>query len=233
MRHFVIGDIHGAYQGLKQCLEKAAFDYENDRLICLGDVCDGWPETNQAIEELLKIKHLDFILGNHDFWALDWAKTGKKSHIWLSQGGRNTVASYPDGQMPEAHVQLLDQAHLYLEWKDCLFVHAGIDTFYPVSDQTEETFLWDRAMVKEVLRQYHAPHEKEQPISDVYKSIFVGHTPIHNYGFLKPLHACGVWLMDTGAGWDGVLSLMNIETEDLYCSDRINTLYPKGSGRIR
>ncbi len=42
---FVIGDIHGAYRALRQCLERSTFDFEKDRLICLGDVCDGWPET--------------------------------------------------------------------------------------------------------------------------------------------------------------------------------------------
>jgi serine/threonine protein phosphatase 1 len=54
-RTFVIGDIHGAYRALRQCLQKAAFNYSNDHLICLGDVCDGWPETRESIDELLKI----------------------------------------------------------------------------------------------------------------------------------------------------------------------------------
>ncbi len=44
-RTFVIGDIHGAYRALRQCLDRADFDYESDHLICLGDVCDGWPDT--------------------------------------------------------------------------------------------------------------------------------------------------------------------------------------------
>ena len=51
---FVIGDIHGAYRALLQCLEKSRFDYQQDTLICLGDVSDGWPETSQAVDELLE-----------------------------------------------------------------------------------------------------------------------------------------------------------------------------------
>ena len=73
MRHFVMGDIHGAFHALKQCLERSSFDYKHDVLICLGDVCDGWPQTYECVEELLKIENLIFILGNHDFWALQWA----------------------------------------------------------------------------------------------------------------------------------------------------------------
>ncbi len=66
MRTFVIGDIHGAYKALVQVLERAGFDYENDKLISLGDVTDGWSETAESIEELMKIKNLVYIKGNHD-----------------------------------------------------------------------------------------------------------------------------------------------------------------------
>ena len=52
MRTFAIGDIHGAYKALVQCFERSGFDYENDRLIVLGDVCDGYPEVKQCIDEL-------------------------------------------------------------------------------------------------------------------------------------------------------------------------------------
>ena len=41
MRTFVMGDIHGAYNALLQCLKRSGFDYENDQLIQLGDVADG------------------------------------------------------------------------------------------------------------------------------------------------------------------------------------------------
>jgi predicted phosphodiesterase len=41
MRRFVIGDIHGRVQALKEVLEKCSFDKKKDRLIVLGDVVDG------------------------------------------------------------------------------------------------------------------------------------------------------------------------------------------------
>ena len=62
-RTFVIGDIHGACRALRQCLERSSFDYTNDILISLGDVADGWPETKDAIDELLKVKNLVYLLG--------------------------------------------------------------------------------------------------------------------------------------------------------------------------
>ena len=71
-RSFVLGDIHGAYKALMECFEKADFNYKDDVLICLGDVCDGWPEVNKSIDELLKIDNMVYIVGNHDERALKW-----------------------------------------------------------------------------------------------------------------------------------------------------------------
>ena len=69
-RTLAIGDIHGGYRAMMQCFERAEFDYKKDRLICLGDVADGWSEVVGCIEELHKIKNLVYIIGNHDLWLM-------------------------------------------------------------------------------------------------------------------------------------------------------------------
>ncbi len=230
MRQFVIGDIHGAYRALKQCLERSNFDYAEDQLICLGDVCDGWPQTKESFDELLKIKNLVFVMGNHDFWGLKWAKNGTMSHIWLNQGGRNTIRSYQGGPMTDAHIKLLEEAHNYFTMDGKLFVHAGIKPSRPIAHQTQEEFLWDRSLVSEVLDRHFSGEEIH--LLEDFDTTYVGHTPIHNHGYFEPIKSCGVWLMDTGAGWDGTLSIMNIETEEIYCSDKVTELYAPGDGRI-
>jgi serine/threonine protein phosphatase 1 len=50
MRRLIISDIHGGYKALKQVFKKANVDYEKDRLICLGDTCDGWPEIKECFD---------------------------------------------------------------------------------------------------------------------------------------------------------------------------------------
>jgi Calcineurin-like phosphoesterase. len=67
---FVVGDIHGAHKALVQVLERSGFDKENDLLITLGDIADGWSEVYEVVEELLTIKHRIDIIGNHDEWDL-------------------------------------------------------------------------------------------------------------------------------------------------------------------
>jgi serine/threonine protein phosphatase 1 len=40
MREFIIGDIHGGFRALSQLLTNSNFDYDNDRLISLGDLTE-------------------------------------------------------------------------------------------------------------------------------------------------------------------------------------------------
>lgn len=222
----VIGDIHGSYRALLQCLENSHFNYELDTLICLGDVADGWPETRQAIDELLRIKNLIYILGNHDFWTLDWMETGHADELWLTQGGQATVDSY-NGNVLDEHAQLLRKALPYYVYRNNLFVHAGIDPKRSLSDQGIQTFLWDRSFAQLAQRK----HELYKYIKlTTYDAIFIGHTPIKAN---QPVRYCEVWMMDTGAGWSGRLSMMNLETSEFFVSDPIPDLYPGVEGRKR
>jgi serine/threonine protein phosphatase 1 len=226
-RRFVIGDIHGAHRALKQCLQRANFDYHKDLLIALGDVSDGWPETKQSIDELLKIRNLRYILGNHDFWTLEWMQGGWKEDIWLSQGGTATVESYKGVDVPASHIDLLNFAEHYLVVENKLFVHAGINAKQPLEAQSLNIFLWDRNLARTALDFY------EKDLSGnltAFDEVYIGHTPT---GYAQPVKGCEVWLMDTGAGWSGVLSMMNIDTKEIFTSDAVPSLYPGIAGRIR
>ena len=223
-RIFVIGDIHGAYRALKECLERSGFDYQNDKLISLGDVSDGWPQTKDCVDELLKIKNLVYILGNHDSWTLKWMKGNIPEEIWLRQGGEATVKSYANG-IPEAHLTFFEEALPYYILNKKLFVHAGIDTHRELKDQDLNVFLWDRSLARIALDFYNKNiHLKLTSFDEVY----LGHTPVP---FGKPVQSCDVWLMDTGAGWSGSLSMMDVETKEIFMSDAVPTLYPGVKGR--
>src|SRR3989344_2257470 len=230
MKTFVIGDIHGACQALLQCLQRADFDPHRDHLIVLGDVCDGYPQVKECIDELLKIKNLTYVIGNHDLWALGWAGRGSKEEIWLSQGGRATVASYGGEKMPQAHVDFLKNAPPWYAEHQRLFVHGGFDPLQPIEEQSLEFLVWDRELL-------HDAHEKAMQDPDFrfsgcggYEEIFIGHTPTQNFGSDEPLHLCNLWALDTGAGWSGKLTIMDVATKEFWQSDPTPQLYP-GKGR--
>lgn len=225
-RTFVIGDIHGAHRALVQCLQRAGFDYEKDHLISLGDVCDGWPETKQAIDELMRIKNLTYIFGNHDFWTLEWMRYGIIDEVWWKQGGEATVNSFGENNF-EKHQLFLERALPFYIQHNKLFVHAGINPIQPIEQQTLQVFLWDRNLSRIALEFYYkgiyAKHTE-------YDEVYLGHTPVP---FQKPIQSGEVWLMDTGAGWSGVLSMMDIHTKEIFTSDPVPSLYPGVEGRKR
>jgi serine/threonine protein phosphatase 1 len=226
-RTFVIGDIHGAYRALIQCLENSGFDRHADVLICLGDVCDGWPETKRCIDELLRIDNLIYILGNHDTWLLQWMKTGNVENIWYVQGGEASMHSYAGKAIPESHIAFLENARPYHILGNKLFVHAGIDTSQKLDQQSNDIFLWDRVLARRALNHFNKG-ERMQLTS--FEEVYVGHTPT-TYG--RPVRACEIWLMDTGAGWSGQLSMMDVDTKDVFTSENVPDLYPGVPGRSR
>ncbi|MCD6200285.1 MAG: serine/threonine protein phosphatase [Bacteroidales bacterium] len=219
MRRFVIGDIHGRNRALEQCFERSGFNNQEDLLICLGDVCDRGPGVKESFDLLRQIRHLVYILGNHDKWFLEWTLTGKREIPWTAQGGNASIRSYHDQPVPENHIQLLRSASLYYVLENKLFVHAGIDPEKSLEEQTEYDLLWSRELVHRALSAVDDP-DIEKVTS--FEEVFVGHTPTINYGFNIPVFLKGVWLMDTGAGWWGRLSIMDIDTGEYWQSDPVS-----------
>ena len=143
-----------------------------------------------------------------------------------AQGGKATIDSYPEG-VPTGHLLFLSEAVLHHLHGKKLFVHAGIDPLVPLEKQDQHTLLWDRTLAALALDAYpHSAQRKPFPFDEIY----IGHTPI---SFPMPIKSLGVWLMDTGAGWSGVLSMMNVETKEMFISDPVPELYPGVEGRTR
>lgn len=228
-KQYVIGDIHGAHKALLECFEKASFDRDQDLLICLGDVCDGWPEVNKVFGELLTVRNLVYILGNHDKWALDWFIHHTSSSIWTEQGGNATIDSYEGKEVPEAHRRLLSEARLFYRLGNKVFVHGGFNPEFPLEKQGEKTFLWDRSLVCRAIELHEG---KVIRCITGYDEVYVGHTPTMNFGSLEPIRVCEVILMDTGAGWPGgVLTMMDIDSKGIVQSSPVDSLYPEYAGR--
>jgi serine/threonine protein phosphatase 1 len=164
-------------------------------------------------------------MGNHDVWFLNWMKTGDAENIWLMQGGMATVESYKGG-IPPDHVSFLSHALLYYQPDNRLFVHAGIPPSKKPEECDEHLLLWDRTLPTLAKRF----GQNSDVRLTTYDEIFVGHTPIASP---HPVKYCEVWMMDTAAGWSGVLSMMNVETKECFISDPVPELYPGIRGRQR
>jgi len=227
VRKFVIGDIQGNYKGLMQCFERSGFNYEQDELIVLGDVCDGLPQTKECFNELLKVKRLILILGNHNQWLLEWILGRHPGDIWTTQGGRNTQVSYGNdpSNVPPDHKELLKTANLVYQDEDGrVFCHGGIDPTKTLEKQHPNTLLWDRDLVRNARTKHN---QKPDFKYGGFKEIFVGHTTTEFFGgSLLPLNFCNVWMLDTGGGWTGKITIMDVATKEFWQSDFVESLYP-------
>src|SRR5690349_1001341 len=225
MRKFVMGDIHGAYRALMQCFERASFDYENDLLIQLGDVADGFDEVYESVEELLKLKRLIAIKGNHDEWLNQFCETGYHEQHW-SQGGKGTVSSYAKlsgkkpnliaskffgftaniepADIPDSHKAFFRNQVLYhVDDAGNCFVHAGFNRYQSFYEQREETYYWDRSLFIDALEfeqlKTKLPDIHFEMVSQ-FNKIYIGHTSTVMWKIVEPIEAANVINMDTGAG---------------------------------
>jgi len=216
MKTFAIGDIHGRIEALKEVLHNSKFDYQKDKLIILGDICDGGYNTYEVIEELLKIKNKILILGNHDCWFMNNISSGWAEEIWTSQGGNNTIQSYKNKPVPITHQEFLNSGKFYHVEKGMIFVHGGYKPKIPLEENTQETLTWDRELIN--LARFQPIHATYQNKKFIPKKVFIGHTTTQTYGKTEPIKFNNLIMIDCGAGWNGKLCLMNIKTEQTWLS---------------
>ncbi len=242
MKRFCIGDIHGGYLALLQVLERSKFNYKKDLLISLGDVADGWPQVSECFDELLKIKNLVYIIGNHDEWLYQWFLVGSHPYIWTSQGGQATIDNYVERFKKEgtdfskAHQKLLQYAYNYYVLDNKCFVHGGFNCHHPIQGQSRHDLIWDRHLF-DVAKYWnkiikHGIKDPENFKVKEFDEVFIGHTSTSwTDPSLKPVHVSNVWNLDQGAGWEGKLTLMDIDSKEYWQSDIVKLLYPNVKGR--
>ena len=238
-RTFAIGDIHGGYRALRQVLEKVGLK-KDDRLIFLGDYVDGWSESRQVIELLMELdtrQDCIFILGNHDAWCEEWLMGWGADPDWTFHGGQATVDSYKDISIEdrEKHLRFFNKMRPFYEDNDCLFIHAGFSSMHgPAREHNPSNYTWDRTLWEMALAV-----DPRIPKTSLfypqrlllYDEIFIGHTPTTNYDETTPMHKCNVWNLDTGAAFQGRISVMNVGSKKFWQSDVVQQLYPGEIGR--
>lgn len=239
-RTLVIGDIHSGLQALQQVLERAAVTPE-DKLIFLGDYVDGWSQAVATADFLMQLKKTHncvYIRGNHDELCLEWLREGKDNPLWLQHGGGATLASYEkaDEATKKAHILFYEGLHNYhLDADNRLFLHAGFTNLKGVDyEYFTQTFYWDRTLW-ELARSLNPdlnPNDTDYPKRLThYKEIFIGHTPISKTAVVEPQRAANVWNIDTGAAFKGSLSMLDVDSKEVWQSNPVQTFYPCEQGR--
>lgn len=253
-RTLVCGDLHGGLKALHQVIERSGYDSKVDDLIFLGDYVDGWPESAEVVDYIIGLKekirfenrHPDSIIcleGNHDLYIKEFLDYGIIQEEWIKNGGQSTLDSYnrfwelrgKDQRQLDSHREFFNKLYgYYIDNDNRGFVHAGCDPDKGIKSTIPYLRLWDRRMWSKVLSGKSIKAHTE---------LYIGHTTTTLYNCKKhypeakmqdvnvpihvPINRQNVWNLDTGCGWDGKLTIIDIDTKEYWQSDFVKDLYPE------
>jgi serine/threonine protein phosphatase 1 len=142
---FAIGDIHGRLDLLELAVSEIDTYKGDKRVILLGDYVDRGPDSAGVIEFLRKLDNSYVcLMGNHEELMLDSLVGGYGTALWYMNGGQQTLNSYPDGIVPQEHIEWLQERPYFINDGVRFFVHAGIDPRKPLAEQDLFTLTWVR-----------------------------------------------------------------------------------------
>ena len=134
MRRLIIGDIHARYTLLRDVLDKAGFNPDEDILYSVGDLCDRGTEPIETLRYLMGLgDRFRPVLGNHDEWLEEFLWKERPDDIWLGYNGGNSTY--------QALLLLSDEEkHEIRKWfstfpvirfeDDAIIVHGGFSEEY-------------------------------------------------------------------------------------------------------
>jgi serine/threonine protein phosphatase 1 len=236
-RDFAVGDIHGCAKAVEEGLRRLNFDVSCDRLFCCGDLIDRGPESLEVLR-WLESPWFFSIRGNHDQMMLEAKDNQAAWDNWVNQGGqwaiyhsdealegfRQRLAELPIAMEIETRLGRIGLLHADLgerSWPDVIAAlealeqqpDVGVHSITQCLDPNYDTFvqaLWGRKLAKVVVREaLGSPWTSPHPMVAGIDGVVLGHTPTPHD---KPLHAGNVWLLDTGAGKQGHLSFLDLQT---------------------
>ncbi|BDD03989.1 metallophosphoesterase family protein [Aureibacter tunicatorum] len=201
---YAIGDIHGSLRALKTIFKQGIIQTD-DKVVFLGDYIDRGPDSKGVIDWLInnqKNHDFEFILGNHEIMM----KAAKMSPVrlkeWLHFGGANTLESYHINNtenwmdiISPSHWDFIDSCLDYLEIKDFIFIHAGLEAGKNLNEQNKHHLFW---------KKYENPKAYNST-----KTVICGHTSRKNGEIADFKHTICIDTYAHGGMW---LTCLNVET---------------------
>lgn len=195
---YAIGDIHGCHEKLEALLVKieAHAGRKPYRAIFLGDYVDRGLDSRAVVNRVRDLLNgrdagngtWHALRGNHEELMLDAVVHRRSIGLWEDNGGDATIRSYR-GYASEMRddAEWLATLPTMIETENHVFVHAGCNPRYALSEQPDEVLLWTRNW--------------ERDDHDFGKHIVYGHNAKEDT-VLRPFSSG----LDTGACYGGPLT---------------------------
>jgi serine/threonine protein phosphatase 1 len=224
VRIYVVGDIHGRADLLKQVLagidaDIAAYPAPRVIQVFLGDYIDRGQQSREVLDILIsrtQYHQMVCLKGNHETYVPDFLRDPAMLDQWRYFGGLETLVSYgvvpsinADQEeqlalaealrraLPESHRRFLSNLKPSFACGDYFFAHAGVRPGIPLSKQHERDLLW--------IREDFLLHEE-----GFGKIVIHGHTPVK-----EPDIRANRINIDTGAYATGRLTCLVLEGEQM------------------
>lgn len=199
----IIGDVHGCYKTLIALVQKCP---PEEQLCFVGDLIDRGPQSREVIDFVKDGGH-PCVRGNHEDMALwHYGREPNRNSIysgdvWLRNGGKTAVASYPEGRMSDEHLDFLASLPYILSFrsneKSLIVSHSSFSprlSYKDLSDAKKFTedpntidnsVLWNRGPLVVAENSFHVfghtPHNQEVIRGD--------HANVDTGGFFRKMTA--------------------------------------------
>jgi serine/threonine protein phosphatase 1 len=159
MKRYVIGDVHGCYDELRELIEKIDIHSggHEAKMIFVGDYVDRGPNSRGVVNLVQKLKKEGHValMGNHE----DMLLVGDFTYAEATLRSFNT----PFMEIPEYVTDWMRTLPKYYEDDTIIVAHAGANPAWPMDQQTDQMLLWLR----------YEEHQHAQ----LGKHFYHGHTP--------------------------------------------------------
>lgn len=192
---FVVSDVHGYYSLLKEALDNAGFEPENEEhlLVCCGDYFDRGTENYNVLKYMERLKHKVLLRGNHEDLLLEIFDRGS---IMINNKTNGTVQTLIEffgkyaidewgtidfsgkTSMLNRVTEFIQETKNYFETKNYVFTHGWLPTkVIPNGERIDENWReasedsWEEARWTRWDEKYETCNRIEG------KTIVCGHVP--------------------------------------------------------
>ena len=156
---WIIPDIHGCVNTLKQLIENGIQPSKEDAIYFLGDYIDRGPDGKGVIDYIMSLQEngfkVDYLIGNHEYYCMSsyekdqhrWFGKSSIQKEWERYGAKTTLASFGvrhPRDIEQKYIDWMKKGKYYIELDNFILVHAGMN--FNIQDPFDDTMsmLWVR-----------------------------------------------------------------------------------------
>lgn len=233
---FVVSDVHGHYTILKEALDRAGFDKDNEAhlLICCGDYFDRGNENVEVLQFFERLKNKVLLRGNHEDMLLKLMQTGKLLPHHYINGTMRTLENFfgkyaidpvddtidfsGKTRITDRICEFIEETVDYYETEEYVFVHGWLPehALTPEARQKASPEAWAKARWVRWDQQYVG----QRPLAD--KILVCGHVPTWYAGGFAPnrdkkdasiFRGNGILAIDAGTADSKQVNVLVLENE--------------------